>query len=148
MVGGLTEQTGYFGAGLLALVVVFAVVFRGTRAGWALPTCSRACSSARSAAHHLHGVERWRGPWLLVSKLPLLHLALPSRFPVYAWLAVAVMCALLVARPAPLLAWPLVLLAVRRSCRPGRPGCGRPRCRCRAVRDRPRAVAWSATTAP
>ena len=38
----------------------------------------------------MHGVERWRGPWLLVSKLPLLHLALPSRFPIYAWLAVAV----------------------------------------------------------
>ena len=27
-----------FGAGLLTLVVVFAVVFRGTRAGWLLPT--------------------------------------------------------------------------------------------------------------
>ena len=49
MVGGLTEQTGYFGAGLLTLVIVFAVVFRGTRAGWALPSLSPACSCAPSA---------------------------------------------------------------------------------------------------
>jgi hypothetical protein len=114
MVGGLTEQTGYFGAGLLTLVVVFAVVFRGTRAGWVLPVVFVGvllCALGRHVT--LHGHERWRGPWLLVSKLPLLHLALPSRFPVYAWLAIAVMCALLVARASrPALAWPLVLLAL------------------------------------
>ena len=93
---------------------MFAVVFRGTRAGWALPTVFAGVLVCALGSHvTLHGVERWRGPWLLVSKLPLLHLALPSRFPVYAWLAVAVMCALLVARASrPLLAWPLVLLAL------------------------------------
>jgi hypothetical protein len=114
MIGGITEQTGYFGAGLLMLVVVFAVVFRRTTAGWALPVAFVAvllCALGRHVT--LHGHERWRGPWLLVSKLPLLHLALPSRFPVYAWLVLAVMCALLLARPArPWLAWPLVLLAI------------------------------------
>ncbi len=114
MVGGLTEQTGYFGAGLLTLVVVFAVVFRGTRAGWVLPAAfAGVLLCALGSRITLHGVERWRGPWLLVSKLPLLHLALPSRFPMYAWLAVAVMCALLVTRAArPWLAWPLVVLAL------------------------------------
>jgi hypothetical protein len=114
MVGGLTEQTGYFGAGLLTLVVAFAVVFRGTRAGWVLPTVFAGVLVCALGSHiTVHGVERWRGPWLLISKLPLLHLALPSRFPVYAWLAVAVMCALLVARASrPYLAWPLVLLAL------------------------------------
>ena len=114
MIGGLTEQTGYFGAGLMALVIVFAVVFRGTRAGWALPVAFAGvlvCALGRHVT--VHGDERWRGPWLLVSKLPLLHLALPSRFPVYAWLAVAVMCALLLAKASrPWLAWPLVLLAI------------------------------------
>jgi hypothetical protein len=114
MVGGITEQTGYFGAGLLTLVVVFAVVFRGTRAGWVLPTVFAGVLVLALGSHiTLHGVEHGRGPWLLVSKLPLLHLALPSRFPMYAWLAVAVMCALLVARASrPALAWPLVLLAL------------------------------------
>jgi hypothetical protein len=114
MVGGVTEQTGYFGAGLVMLVVVFAVVFRGTRAGWALPTVFAGVLLCALGSHiTLHGDERWRGPWLLIAKLPLLHLALPSRFPVYAWLAVAVMCALLVARaPRPAIAWPLVLLAL------------------------------------
>ena len=114
MVGGLTEQTGYFGAGLLALVIVFAVVVRGTRAGWLLPTVfAGVIVCALGSQITLHGVERWPGPWLLISKLPLLHLALPSRFPMYAWLAVAVMCALLVARASrPAVVWPLVLLAL------------------------------------
>jgi hypothetical protein len=114
MVGGVTEQTGYFGAGLLLLVAVFAVVFRRTRAGWALPAVFAGVLVCALGPHvTLHGHERWRGPWLLISKLPLLHLALPSRLPVYAWLAVAVMCALLVARaPRPAVAWPLVLLAL------------------------------------
>ena len=144
MVGGLTEQTGYFGAGLLALVVVFAVVFRGTRVGWLLPTVFAGVLVCALGSHiTLHGVERWRGPWLLVSKLPLLHLALPSRFPVYAWLAVAVMCALL--RGAAPRArgsrgrW--CCSRCCRSCRRGRPTCGRRRCRCRRCsRDGPRAV--------
>jgi hypothetical protein len=114
MVGGITEQTGYFGAGLLMLVVVFAVVFRGTREGWVLPAVFVGVLVCALGSHvTLHGDERWPGPWQLISKLPLLHLALPSRFPVYAWLAVAVMCALLVARASrPALAWPLVLLAL------------------------------------
>ena len=114
MVGGLTEQTGYFGAGLLTLVVVFAAMFRATRVGWALPAVFAGVLLCALGSHvTLHGVERWHGPWLLISKLPLLQLALPSRFPMYAWLAVAVMCALLVARAArPALAWLLVLLAL------------------------------------
>jgi hypothetical protein len=114
MVGGLTEQTAYFGAGLLTLVVVFAVVFGGTRFGWRLPAVFVGVLVCALGSHiTLRGDERWRGPWLLISKLPLLHLALPSRFPVYAWLAVAVMCALLVARARrPAIAWPLVLLAL------------------------------------
>lgn len=114
MVGGITEQTGYFGAGLLTLVVVFAVVFRRERIGWALPVFFAGVLVCALGKHiTLHGDERWRGPWLLLSKLPLLHLALPSRFTVYAWLALAVMCALLLARARrPLVAWPLVLLAV------------------------------------
>ncbi len=66
MVGGMTEQTGYFGAGLLTLVVVFAVVFRGTTVGWALPVAFvgvLVCALGRHVT--LHGDERWRGPWLL-----------------------------------------------------------------------------------
>ena len=131
-------------------------------------SCSRSCSAAPASAgccrrcspgvllcalgSHitLHGVERWRGPWLLVSKLPLLHLALPSRFPMYAWLAVAVMCALLVARasrPASRGRW--CCSRCCRSCRPGRPTCGRRRCRCRALfADGTRAVGDPRPTAP
>jgi len=89
-------------------------MFHGTRAGWALPVAFAVVLVCALGRHiTVHGDERWRGPWLLVAKLPLLHLALPSRFPVYAWLALAVMCALILAQARrQWLAWPLVLLAI------------------------------------
>ena len=129
MVGGLTEQTGYFGAGLLMLVVVFAVTFRGTRAGWALPAVFAGVLVCALGPHvTLHGHERWRGPWLLsleaAAAAPRPAVAVPG-------LRVARGGRDVRAAGRPRLAavagaWPLVLLAlVADRCRPAPPTCGR-----------------------
>jgi hypothetical protein len=94
--GNLTEQLAYFGLPLILLFVAYAVEFRRSATARCLSVFVVVTLVASLGAHvvidgHTTSVAT---PWLLVSKLPLLRFALPARFVVYAWLALAIAVAL------------------------------------------------------
>ncbi len=99
--GNVTEQLGYMPLPLLGLAVAFAVTARRTFAGRLLPLVALvAVVCALGSRLVVAGSVGPPLPWGLVDDLPLLDLALPTRFVVHAWLALAVMVALMLATPA------------------------------------------------
>jgi hypothetical protein len=99
--GNVTEQLGYLPLPLLGLAVAFAIAARGTFAGRLLPIVALvAVVCALGPRLVVAGAVGPPLPWALAQELPLLDLALPTRFVVHAWLALAVMIALVLAMPA------------------------------------------------
>ena len=98
-VGNLTEQLGYIGPVLIAVAVLGALRWRRERWVWAVVLgVLIAIVLAFGARLTIGGHERWTMPWQALTHLPLIRLALPTRIVVYAWLGVAVLAALFVAR--------------------------------------------------
>lgn len=88
----VTEQTGYLGLPLLAMLAAFAWSFRRRHAGWwliafmlwvgLLSLGGKALIDSRPLSFPL--------PWALIDKLPLMKFAAPARFTLFLWLAIAV----------------------------------------------------------
>jgi hypothetical protein len=90
---GLGEEGAYFGP-LLIVVGVFAATRWRTLSGKLLTITFLVVSIFSLGPRlHLDGTSTVPLPWGAVSRLPLLDNALPARFIVYAWLAVALMVA-------------------------------------------------------
>jgi hypothetical protein len=99
MAGNLTEQTGYLGPVAIAAFLVAPVVLWRSRL--ALATAAFAILvllASLGGQLHYQGQERGGLPLAWLVDLPLVRHALPARFTVYLWLALAVLVALLVAR--------------------------------------------------
>ncbi len=99
--GNLTEQLAYFGVPLILLLGAYAFEFRRSRLGRCLLAFIGVATVASLGAHayvdgHATGVPL---PWSIVSQLPLLRFAGPTRFVVYVWLAAAVALSCWLARP-------------------------------------------------
>jgi hypothetical protein len=98
-VGNLTEQLGYVGPVLVLVAVLGVVRWRRERWVWIVVIgIGAAIVLAFGARLTIGGDERWTMPWQALTHLPLIRLALPTRIVVYAWLGVAVLAALFVAR--------------------------------------------------
>ena len=97
--GNLTEQLGYVGPLLLLVALGGLIRWRRERWVWVV-VIGIACSLVLALGARLTygGVAHWLMPWDLLSRLPLIRLALPTRIGVYAWLGIAVLAALFVAR--------------------------------------------------
>jgi hypothetical protein len=97
--GNLTEQLGYVGPVLLLVALGGLIRWRRERWVWVV-AIGIACSLVLALGARLTygGGEHWPMPWDLLSRLPLIRLALPTRIVVYAWLGIAVLAALFVAR--------------------------------------------------
>jgi hypothetical protein len=91
---GLSEEGAYLGP-LLLLVALFAVGFVRTGMGrlllWSFGLIVLA---SLGPALTVAGSERIPLPWALTEGLPLVRMALPARFILYAWLIIGVMAAL------------------------------------------------------
>jgi hypothetical protein len=99
--GDITEQNGYLGLPLLAMLVLFAWSFRRSLAGrllvaFALAVLVLALGGTLIVDGHFTHQDL---PWGALAKLPLLRFAMPSRFLVYLWLAIAVAGCLWLAAP-------------------------------------------------
>jgi hypothetical protein len=109
--GGLA----YFGVPLLLLVGLYLWRNRGSRAAWLLVLCF-AIPALCGLGHRLTvdgDVTRLGLPWSMVDRLPGIELLVPQRFTLYAFLAGALIVALVLSsRPRLLPAWGLGLLAV------------------------------------
>ena len=98
-VGNLTEQLGYVGPVLLLVAVLGVIRWRRERWVWVVVIgIVAAIVLALGARLTIGGHERWTMPWQALTHLPLIRLALPTRIVVYAWLGIAVLVALFVAR--------------------------------------------------
>jgi hypothetical protein len=99
--GNLSEQLAYFGLPLLVVLVAFAIEFRRERLGRYLVVFIVLATVASLGAHAYVGARNTGVPlpWDLVAELPLLRFAVPVRFLVYVWLALAVVLACWLARP-------------------------------------------------
>jgi hypothetical protein len=108
-------DTAYLGLPLLALLLLFAVEGRRSRTTWAiLSFVGVAAVASLGPTLHVGGRPLFPLPWTAVEGLPLINKALPDRFTMYVWLAVAVVVAMWLAAPGrrtPLFRWALVLLA-------------------------------------
>ena len=116
-VGNYAETTSYLGLPLVAVVVAFAVKARRSAGGKLLCSMlSLVMVAALGPSLMVAGKEVMPLPWALVGKLPLIQLALPIRFMMYAFLIVGLMCALWLSsirtRGGRILAWGLVVAAV------------------------------------
>jgi hypothetical protein len=100
--GNITEQTGYVGVLLLAAAGTGAIRWRARRWTWAV-VATVVAATVLALGHRLAigGEAHGTLPWDLVARLPLIGLAIPSRIMVFAWLGLAVLLALLVARRRP-----------------------------------------------
>jgi hypothetical protein len=108
--GGLA----YFGIPLLILVAAYLWESRRTRRGRLLAICFGAPLLA-GLGHRLivdGDITSVGTPWSLVDRLPGLHLLVPQRFPLYAFLAAAVMLSIWLARRDALGRWAVALLAL------------------------------------
>jgi hypothetical protein len=97
--GNLTEQLGYVGPVLLLVAVAGLIRWRHERWVWVIAIgIATSIVLALGARLTYGGVAHWVMPWDLLTQLPLIRLALPTRIVVYAWLGIAVLAALFVAR--------------------------------------------------
>jgi hypothetical protein len=113
--GNLTEQLAYLGIPLLILLLWYAVECRRSPVSRRLVSFAALALVASLGGHlvlhgHTTGIPM---PWLLVGKLPLLRLAVPARFIVYVWLAVAIAVALWLSQSSHrLLRWSLLACVI------------------------------------
>jgi hypothetical protein len=98
--GNVTEQVGYFGLPLLAVVVIAAIELRrSVLARLLLAFMGVAALLALGAHAYVDGEPLGLAlPWALVGRLPLIRFATPGRFLLYAWLAVALLISCWLAR--------------------------------------------------
>lgn len=97
----VSEDGAYLGPIVLAVVVAAVIVGRRERLTWLLAGFA-ALAGVLALGGYLH-VDGHRSvvmPWLPLAHLPFLGNALPERFTMYVWLAVAVLVARWLARPA------------------------------------------------
>jgi hypothetical protein len=108
--GGLA----YFGVPLLLLIAYYLWRNRHSRTAWLLGLCF-AIPALCGLGHRLTvdgDVTRLGLPWSLVDRLPGIELLVPQRFVLYAFLAAALIVALMLARGPRPASWALGLLAV------------------------------------
>ena len=113
--GNIGEQGAYLGFPLLAIVLLFAWEERRTFAAKFLPVFLGVVMVATLGPKlHIKGKEEFALPWKPFSTLPLAKYALPGRFMVYAFLALAVLVALWLAsaRTSAVAKWALVPAAI------------------------------------
>jgi len=93
--GNVTEQLAYVGLPLLLLLGAFAVSFRRRLAGRLLVSFILIATVASLGSHLVdRGARTGLGlPWGIIDQLPLLRFAVPGRFVLYVWLAIAVAAA-------------------------------------------------------
>ncbi len=96
---GLSEEGAYLGP-LLIVVVLFTIGAIRTRAGQLLlGTLGLIVLASLGPSLLVAGTERIPMPWALTAKLPVVRMALPARFMLYAWLVVGVLAAVWLAAP-------------------------------------------------
>ncbi len=97
--GNFTEQGGYFGLPLLALLTV--IIWRDRRPATRIAAAMFFSGLIAAFGPRLHILGRpvIPAPWRLLSWAPLLHAILPCRLILYAWLAAAMLVALWLAAP-------------------------------------------------
>jgi hypothetical protein len=108
--GGLA----YFGVPLLLLIAYYLWRNRHSRSAWLLGLCF-AIPALCGLGHRLTvdgDVTRLGLPWSLVDRLPGIELLVPQRFVLYAFLAAALIVALMLARGPRPVSWVLGLLVV------------------------------------
>jgi hypothetical protein len=113
-VGGLSEQGGYLGI-LFVAVVAFGVSRWRSQAGKLLMGAFLlAVVCSLGPVLHIGGHASITMPWALTGGIPLVQDALPARFMVYAWLAVAVILAMWLSSPGrrSWIRWTVALLGV------------------------------------
>ncbi|MEI6687972.1 MAG: hypothetical protein WCN97_01280 [Thermoleophilia bacterium] len=96
-VGNLTEQLGYLGPVLIIAAVGGVLRWRQERWVWVV-TFGVLLSIVLALGAHLtiSGDPYWVMPWQLLTHLPLIKLALPTRVVVFAWLGISVLVALFI----------------------------------------------------
>ncbi len=116
--GQIAGQAAYLGVVLIAIVIMFAVRARGTFPGRFLAAfVAIAAVLSFGTVLHVGGHSSIPMPWIVATPVPLLNRAVPNRFMLYCFLAVAVVVALVIAwagRETPsrrAVAWALVVLA-------------------------------------
>lgn len=93
------EDAGYLSVALVVVLVGFAITDRRRRETWALLGFVALVSvAALGPVLHLLGRPSTTMPWTVMTNVPLLRNATPQRFPAYSALAIAVICALWLAR--------------------------------------------------
>ncbi len=98
-VGNLTEQLAYLGPLLILAALGGIWRWRHERFVWVIVVTTVAAIVLSFGSHlTISGDEYWSMPWQVVTHLPLIQLALPTRLVVYAWLGLALLGALLVTR--------------------------------------------------
>src|SRR6266540_1404180 len=96
---GLSEEGAYLGP-LLIVVVLFAIGAIRTRAGQLLlGALGLIVLASLGPSLLVAGTERIPMPWAVTAKLPVVRMALPARFMLYAWLVVGVLAAVWLAAP-------------------------------------------------
>lgn len=100
--GNLTEQLGYMGPLLILAAAIGWLRWRDRPIATVIGLTALVAGVLSLGARLTIGGEPggWL-PWAEIERLPLIGLALPGRIVVYAWLGVALLVALLVARRAP-----------------------------------------------
>ncbi len=96
---GLSEEGSYVGP-LFLVVVLFAVRAIRTRPGQLLlASLGLIVLASLGPGLRVAGSERMPMPWALAGELPLVRMALPARFMLYAWLVVGLLAAVWLAAP-------------------------------------------------
>ena len=97
-VGNLTEQLGYLGPVLIIAALGGLIRWRRERWVWVIAFgVLLSIVLALGARLTISGDQHSVMPWQLMTHLPLIKLALPTRIVVFAWLGIAVLVALFVA---------------------------------------------------
>jgi hypothetical protein len=108
-----TGDGAYLGPALILLLLLFAVTRWRHRSTWLLlGFAAVAAGLSMGPVLHIMGRESVAMPWSLVTGVPLIQNALPQRFVLYMWLAIAVIVGLwLVGRRLWWARWALVVVA-------------------------------------
>ena len=100
LAGNISEQSAYLGLPVLAMLFMFAVTqWKRWTARFLLALLALVFVAALGPILHVAGTTSVAMPWRVMLHLPLVKYALPSRFMVYAFLAVAMMSAMWLSHP-------------------------------------------------
>jgi len=111
--GDISEQSAYFSIPVWLMLFGFAVTFSRRRwAAWLLAFTAVVAVCSFGPKLHVGGTETLTMPWKAALNLPLVKYALPGRFLLFAWLAVAVMAAAWLGRRQGVGRWVLAGFAV------------------------------------